>query len=661
MPNYFRCEEPTLRCPHARTREVLANQQGICPINNPLCEHYRQPVPLLTALLERNPALLWSGIGVIGLVLIVLLVSTFGGENWEDEIQGIKTELAVMDSQLNEILSRPVSSLPNLGNEELQKLSKKIEDFKKTVEQVAETNADQSKLLPLQETERMLKSELDGLLTKNPDQTAVNQQITALQLEKDYEDLATLTKNIQDSISSDDPNAKQIFSELIEQIQDSRLQVKRLIAPESSLLDQKLVVNIQINLEAVQIILEQLAKKTKFPFLPQDAGLSIAVSPSLVEPLILPLLQSYLADAAITADADVPQWFISTTNPAIAPGAWVTVIADDPYSSLLDGSTDLVFAIQAPDESIRTRFAAKFSGQELQSRTFSEVVALDAVVLIAHPNAVIKNVDQSTLNRGQWLARSADVNPIKRLINSTITIREIPDPLTTLLAESDSSVIGFYHQWRSKPNGQYLPFKTTTETPAILPSSFSIATEEYPLSYRIMAAHAPNARPTARQFIDYLTSDRGQEQIAAQGFIDLRLLHRQDEQASHEILTVIAKALGRENIANVNRYPTNLHFDTDKSELDIKAKADLVRLAKNFPNSKVIILGFTDSTGSINHNLKLSEERAATIVKMLQEFNIDAVATGLGQKFPLDTNDTEQGRARNRRAEVWIEDPEIKE
>jgi outer membrane protein OmpA-like peptidoglycan-associated protein len=93
----------------------------------------------------------------------------------------------------------------------------------------------------------------------------------------------------------------------------------------------------------------------------------------------------------------------------------------------------------------------------------------------------------------------------------------------------------------------------------------------------------------------------------------------------------------------------------------LKALADLERLPRfvfeKYPSHKVVILGFTDSTGGAEVNLPLSKERAQAVSNELIRSKVDAQSAGLGPVFPVDSNDTESGKAKNRRAEVWVVRP----
>jgi OOP family OmpA-OmpF porin len=100
-------------------------------------------------------------------------------------------------------------------------------------------------------------------------------------------------------------------------------------------------------------------------------------------------------------------------------------------------------------------------------------------------------------------------------------------------------------------------------------------------------------------------------------------------------------------------------FDTDRDVLKPES-APVIRLIaqaleKN-PSLKLLIEGHTDSVGDATHNLDLSKRRAEAVKAVLvAQFNVDASrlsTNGLGSTKPVDTNDTPQGRAQNRRVEL---------
>ncbi len=75
------------------------------------------------------------------------------------------------------------------------------------------------------------------------------------------------------------------------------------------------------------------------------------------------------------------------------------------------------------------------------------------------------------------------------------------------------------------------------------------------------------------------------------------------------------------------------------------------------PGLAVEIAGHTDSTGSAEHNQDLSQKRAEAVVEYLFSKGIETdrlISTGYGDRKPVGSNDTEEGRAINRRTELTI-------
>jgi outer membrane protein OmpA-like peptidoglycan-associated protein len=102
-------------------------------------------------------------------------------------------------------------------------------------------------------------------------------------------------------------------------------------------------------------------------------------------------------------------------------------------------------------------------------------------------------------------------------------------------------------------------------------------------------------------------------------------------------------------------------FDTAKSELKAEARDTLQALSeiiRSYPGSVVRVLGFTDAVGDDAYNVKLSEARAAAVKTALVAAGppptVKFETQGLGKSRPVAPNDTESGRAKNRRVEVFI-------
>lgn len=101
-----------------------------------------------------------------------------------------------------------------------------------------------------------------------------------------------------------------------------------------------------------------------------------------------------------------------------------------------------------------------------------------------------------------------------------------------------------------------------------------------------------------------------------------------------------------------------VHFDFDKSTLKPEGKPILDEAAKILaenPDVNLEVQGYTDGIGSVEYNLGLSDRRAATVKDYLVSEGVASsrlTTQGFGKADPVATNDTEEGRAQNRRVEL---------
>lgn len=125
------------------------------------------------------------------------------------------------------------------------------------------------------------------------------------------------------------------------------------------------------------------------------------------------------------------------------------------------------------------------------------------------------------------------------------------------------------------------------------------------------------------------------------------------------LVTVTAADLSREIGAAGHVAVYGVHFDVDKA--DIKAESapalgEMAKLLEQQPRLNVAIVGHTDNVGTLEHNLLLSERRAAAVAQYLvRQHQISAgrlLAKGVGPLAPIASNKAEDGRAKNRRVEL---------
>ena len=129
--------------------------------------------------------------------------------------------------------------------------------------------------------------------------------------------------------------------------------------------------------------------------------------------------------------------------------------------------------------------------------------------------------------------------------------------------------------------------------------------------------------------------------------------------------TAATEAL-RGRVGDIGQYnvkgTTNVNFDTGKAALSAQAKADLCAAAsqaEGMDNALLLVVGYTDSTGSQEFNQQLSEKRAGSVVNYLQQacgwkpYRM-LTPTGMSEADPAASNDTVEGKAQNRRVAVNI-------
>lgn len=107
-------------------------------------------------------------------------------------------------------------------------------------------------------------------------------------------------------------------------------------------------------------------------------------------------------------------------------------------------------------------------------------------------------------------------------------------------------------------------------------------------------------------------------------------------------------------------FDSGILFATNKSNLSAEAKSNLKKFAdemKDLSDTDITIYGHTDNTGSAEVNERLSLQRANAVSAELQAYGIDKsriVAEGKSYTMPVADNSTAEGRAQNRRVEVFI-------
>lgn len=190
-------------------------------------------------------------------------------------------------------------------------------------------------------------------------------------------------------------------------------------------------------------------------------------------------------------------------------------------------------------------------------------------------------------------------------------------------------------------------------TRPLIPNRLTVATEDYPLSRRLYLYTPSNMSPEVRRFIEFALGRQGQDIVAANGFVS--------QNVNAEKFAPPPGTPGYTSMtAGAQRLTLNFRFRTGSSELDNKALVDLDRVISfisdlHYSGKDVMLFGFADSTGSDAVNEKLSKDRARAVSDQFEQRGLKAGnVTGFGSHNPIASNDTAEGREKNRRVEIWV-------
>ncbi len=145
---------------------------------------------------------------------------------------------------------------------------------------------------------------------------------------------------------------------------------------------------------------------------------------------------------------------------------------------------------------------------------------------------------------------------------------------------------------------------------------------------------------------------------AAGGYIGNRM-DRQAERIEEEIPGAEVKRVG-EGINVTFNEEAGVYFDTNKSDVKGTSATTLDKLAgifQEYPQSIILVEGHTDSAGPEDYNWKLSQQRAESVTKYLVSKGISNgrfTTKWYGETQPRATNETSEGKAKNRRVELAI-------
>ncbi len=201
--------------------------------------------------------------------------------------------------------------------------------------------------------------------------------------------------------------------------------------------------------------------------------------------------------------------------------------------------------------------------------------------------------------------------------------------------------------------------------PAIAPTELSIATGDYPICRRLFLYNWDAPGSVMDAFIRYVVYKPGQALVVPTPFVELtpRVFHVSPPRN--------APAAYKEIASKYSRISLSFHFSTDQandasSELDSLARVNILRLRTFLAEleqtgDNVLLIGFADGQeGAVTSEL-VAQERAEEIATSLRAIGVLVPAKNIlnfGADLPVASNDTPEGRQRNRRVEVWVRNGE---
>jgi phosphate transport system substrate-binding protein len=190
---------------------------------------------------------------------------------------------------------------------------------------------------------------------------------------------------------------------------------------------------------------------------------------------------------------------------------------------------------------------------------------------------------------------------------------------------------------------------------SLVPNRMTVATEDYPLSRRLfLYTPAAPSNDLTLKFVSFALSSEGQNIVEKIGFVG------QNVQPVSSSVPAAASSEYRRLTSSAQRLSLNFRFRAGKSDLDNKSIDDLDRVVSfltdlHYSGDNILLLGFADNQGNPKLNCDLAKKRAEAVK---EQFNlrgvIPAATTGFCSELPVASNDTEEGRDKNRRVEIWL-------
>ena len=138
------------------------------------------------------------------------------------------------------------------------------------------------------------------------------------------------------------------------------------------------------------------------------------------------------------------------------------------------------------------------------------------------------------------------------------------------------------------------------------------------------------------------------------------MMDKQEEEMRQALADSEAAAIRREGNLLAISLRADVTFDTDSSVVKPGLYSEIDRIANiliKYPQTVIQVEGHTDSTGTESYNLELSARRAEAVKNLLVQRGVDLsriLTIAFGESAPIASNETDYGRAQNRRVEIKV-------
>ncbi len=436
---------------------------------------------------------------------------------------------------------------------------------------------------------------------------------------------------------------------------------------------------------------------------PITANRTIAGPTREVATLLSPLLDSYAVSigARLTVETanesgQVPITLTDPSGAVIATYLIATLPTDRAFTSLAQQSAAMILT----DRRMSDQDIADTGATDLRRTEAEQKLAQDALVFVtsqANPIRALSVDEISKIWSGaitNWLALGGNNQPIafgsaltapsdraifnRRILSQTATSDTQYDSPAALVAatQSNTGTIGIMR--RSDMIGTGLKVIAIRETCGLLshPSDFSIKSDGYVLGQDVYSyTNSALATPELADFARWIASNATNTAIAERNYVNalparmalqdmgLALIHTaavEPDFDGAQFGQVMAE------LRNADRTSVTFRFQEGRATLDQDSLTAINHLSQmisegQFAGFEILLVGFSDSSGSNTDNTALALSRANAVLAALEQrlppdiaANVPLTPLSAGELLPLSCNTTAEGRERNRRVETWL-------